>query len=327
MNTNEHTKTLILDQSHVGENSTEEALELKVQKQEIPNKVGAKSRTIETRKRETQLNVEKEREIEREAEFYRLKNLQAKLTHKRGESEGKQSSEEEPNEFQFYTNWEKQVNGRRRTEPAEQKKMLAALLKENHEPENILQKSLNINKESKSLMKKNLHPKFDSERVDEPGNDFGETAEMLQFCEQRIEKYSREKEELWAKLNEALGKLRNAEEQLSESRRRENRVRAQKAELEDQVANLQVKVGKEVQQTQEMRAEADEKEKEIGQLRRKTLDEKTELEKQKKELAKVVQEINREKEEIERNAEKINERNAELQGYIDNQEVSLGKAF
>ena len=47
---------------------------MKVKKQEIPSKDDLRSRTIDTKKLETRLSKE------REEEFYRLKNMQVKLS-------------------------------------------------------------------------------------------------------------------------------------------------------------------------------------------------------------------------------------------------------
>jgi hypothetical protein len=294
------------------ESANEEALELKIRKQERPSKFDLKSKTIETKKQRGQF------EREREEEFYRLKNLQAHLSNKNNMSLGKKdSSDEEGKEVEYYTHWEKQINAQRNPNEVEQKRILADLLRQNSEPEVILEKSMNLNQKSMYLMSQK---KSDSKK-----KEWGETAQMLEFCEKRIEKYSQEKEELWGKLNELMNDLEEKEEEVKEGRERENKWRKEKTILEDRISELQVEMGRQVQETQEKESELRKSEKEREEMEKTIEEERRRNGERNRELTEAVDKINREKQEIEKNAEEINKRNGELQDFIDNQEISLGR--
>ena len=308
-------------------------MKLKIIKQEEPEKSEFRSRTLETKKKEKELGRE------REEEFYRLKNLQARLTENQtyeSRNEIKEefpSENEEQREYEFYTNWEKQINSQNRPSEAQQKKMLANLLRENNDPEIILKKSLNLNKKSMFLINNKKQKKTEKMRPQlqkeisesEESTDLGETGEMLKFYEKRNQQYSKEKEELWSKVNKLMNDLKDTEEELELTKNREKKMRSEKRNLEDQLGELQVKIGREVQKTFEMETEVKQKDEELQELQKYSKEERENFENQKKQLGEAMQRISHEKGEIEQNAEKINQRNTELQDFIDNQEVSLGR--
>ena len=301
---------------------------MKVKKQEIPSKDDLRSRTIDTKKLETRLSKE------REEEFYRLKNMQVKLSpikpknkinfrNSREYSEG----ESEENDDRYFTQWERQINGAKKPTDEEQKRILARLLKgESSEPENIIKTSMNLNKHSLFLMnKKEKEPMEKKEIPDKREMELGDTHEILEFCEKRIEKYSQEKEELWGKLNQVTSELSERTEEVEELRKRERKIREEKRDLEDRLGELEVDIGREIQEKGELQMELKSKNEELEEMKLLIDREKGAFDEQKQSLSEAVDRINGEKREVEENAEKINQKNLELQEFIDNQEVSLGR--
>jgi prefoldin subunit 5 len=283
---------------------------------------------------------------EREQEFFRLKNLQANLAKSKpiplkrnlnSEEYSDYDYDSEPKEVEYFTQWEKQVNTMAKPNEIDQKKILAQLLKgESTEPENIIKTSMDINKNSMFLMNKREQQKrkfkvhnddIDNGEEYEENGQLGDTHQILEFCEKRIEKYSQEKEELWAQLNKVTSQLTEKEEALESYKTREKKLRNEKRLLENKVGELEVEMGRELQKAQEMQMEVDRKEEELQELRKFIEQEKAGFEEQKSQLNEAVERINGEKMEIQGNAEKINQKNLELQDFIDNQEVSLGRLY
>lgn len=190
---------------------------------------------------------------------------------------------------------------------------------------------MNLNQKSMNLMKKKSDKLVKGRILDNIERDastdkkLGDTGTMVEFYQNRIEKYSQEKEELWGKLNNVMNEMKDMEEELRGSRQREQELRKEKVLLEDRVSELEVDMGRQVQQTQEKEEELRLCKIQMEELQNSVYEESAKNKEKNQELSEVIEKINLEKMEIEKNAEEINKRNTELQDFIDNQEISLGK--